>query len=452
MTGGRSDADRGNIMTSRDDMISISKSQSLLMKKELDHLSQGSGHFIGLNVVDRGEPIEAVIPNQHSRMNLKQIVSRGQIHFPKNALSIEELISHDDPVGPNGEEPGRMIIDPDSEAYSKKDQQRNNNSVEEVSVVEILEEDDKEELMEVDDTRSSNTMPKTPKIRPCQVSKESVKSRRAKSPIVYYKNPGFGKRFACKIQESTSAFPGIPLPGGDLTTDIRDDHNCSSRESYKDSTLFLFPPVLSESKLSLYDDQEGMETLDEDVQKDFDQPIEEIDAIKLATEGISGMDEIRDYNLQLKVLHDAQNVEQSNENRNKPAPQVQMRSENLSSTINEPQLPQKNTKRPEKEDQIKMEINMVQNIIVESKSFDKSIPSTPKRSFAMREIPESSWISLPARLYAESEQMPYNVMIFLAVIVLLFGLMGKFFFSITDWIAAPLNDEDEFNPSAMLEH
>jgi hypothetical protein len=450
----------------------------LLLKKELDFLARDSGHSVGLNSV----PTQKSQPSSldSSETDLRQIVSRVSL----SALSDDtpkaapDMVNEDASVevckeDSNEKEENNSPNDGRSDSSIYKENEERSKSVfdvEEYSRLEFSEEDTFKvtqsvpckghvpdrphlELQEL----FSSVLPENP--RNLQSEEKLNYFQRSKSPIFYYKNPEFGKRFACKMEGSTYEQGDTRQQEKNLTD--------KTSQSYRDSTQFLFPPVLSDSRLSTCDITTELGDKEEEhgIDKEFRENFLKVDIVKSDQKQDSHLDEIREYNLHLqqKICKTSRENEHPLALHSKPAvtfaeeetcmTELLVRKLEVSSVATENCLETESVSVnswPEAIDQ-------VNKYATDKAELDQETVEEMDlhgAAEALESVSESSWLRILNGLSADIQNTdsPLPVIIFLSLVVLIFGIMGRFFINLSEWFELHYLLKDEEHMDAVLDH
>lgn len=440
-------------------MAALTTSQ-MLLKKELDSLSRESGHNLGLNTFE-GQNY-APIPSKHNEMQIRRIVSRVQTSF-----SMDPLFSN------TKSDTSFSGVVSDSHPTLAPIRQMNQHAYDHNAA------SPKQEYASTSERTSEETT-----LEGCFLVE------RTKSPVVYYKNPDFGKRSAGRTCMDVSDV--YAAPGFNINEESYDwtDKDQSTDRVYKDSTRFIFAPILSESGVSLCDDDDDDDDHqqflinDEPTEIDFDQePKSFASKDHWTSDGLSQIDEIHDYNLQLRlgqglgVNSDDSGLLVRNDLTIPDSPRMSLfdhdDKEEMLETAEESlvklEVPVKNESPEMGElvmgvhdeiasgggdgDKIQKSTKtdtLVIATIDECQDCFPRICIAPSTSILGR-IPENSWIGWPIRLYTDfATDHPTVVLLFLGAVILLTALLGKLFITMGEWFEY-INDID-YNPDALMEH
>lgn len=502
-SAGRIDNDGDGRRNFADTTLGPMTTSQMLLKKELDNLSRDSGHNLGLNGI---YPVE--VHSEYSSLQLRNIVSRVQTNF-----SMRRFMDQEDETSQPMQD-SEMDVTSDLESGEG----HNNNSI---PLRWVQEEDDCRHS--TDYAKNQPTFLKNNSVRQrlTKTFQSVVASRtttssepeecfpieRTKSPIFYYKNPDFGKRLAGG--RNALHFSEMTLSSGfKIKKELRDlgkSVDKKEEDKYRDSTRFIFPPVLSESRLSVCDNEQNLLVEQADSEEvRFDEQINSAD------DGLSEMDEIRDYNLQLRMrqahlaegmnntgdsgifLNDTQTSEldpehlsvndnSNNEEEDEEAEEIEKSSldsfdqedeakmlsetgdfENSSNDSDEEMDSYEELETvgigggdtmasDQRTDSMTSKVSTIaqKDPLCEEVIYPKIV--TASSTSVLGRIPPNSWIIWPARRYSEfANNHPIAVLVFLGVIILLAILLGKIFITMGNWFEHV--SDINYNPDAMMEH
>ncbi|ODM92972.1 hypothetical protein Ocin01_13710 [Orchesella cincta] len=261
------------------------KSSQILLKKELQELSVLNGTSSGLNIIYHAAPYHRF---QKSDFAVRPIISRVNTR-PSTNFSDEEFDFENEEEGNNtsvslfGSDPVIETVEKTTSisTSSQTDVDFSDNTqgesdmpvtTSEESVVQTLEIE-----QEVEESSASTLLSQASSkvVEKWKYVQDNMQLQRTNSPICFYKNPGFGNRYPFRMKEqppktllgecldvqlapsSNSTEEKAQESNGDMNDNENDKETSSSSSStskqYKDSTLFLLSPVLSESNVSVCD-------------------------------------------------------------------------------------------------------------------------------------------------------------------------------------------------------
>ncbi|CAL8069523.1 unnamed protein product [Orchesella dallaii] len=307
----------------------------LLLKKELQELALLNGSTSGLNIIYHPAPY---LRYQNSDFSVRPIISRVNTR-PSTNFSDEEFdfstegenaSTNTTNVSLFGSDPVIETVEKtaSTSTYSQTDEDFSDNNLSEKeklgetsdeSSIQILDVNQEDEDSSVETLQSEKSNKTNKVVEKWHYVQDNLQLQRTNSPICFYKNPGFGNRYAFRMKEQSPLKPLVDesldtiasTPSASTETSKEDkveiqetnendketlsssvSSSSSQSKQYKDSTLFLLSPFLSESNVSVCEKDIQEKLSERSKSSTSDETISELEENKSTLETISEYNEI----------------------------------------------------------------------------------------------------------------------------------------------------------------